>query len=129
MPRGRGDRISVYVGDRTPEEQAFWSAVEAFRYPQEHPRAGRVHWAGFVQYVARLIYDDQKRKWGSGQGNVTEQESSQLREELGKMRHQLVALERLVLSGVMAVEKPASQAANAENKLAESAAKMAEMDW
>lgn len=124
MLRGRGDRISAYVGGRTPEEQAFWSA---FRYFLGHPRADRVHWAGLMQYVTRLIFEDQELRSEPGQRNVEEQ--STLSVELDQLRRQVTALERLVRSRVIVAGEPASQDATAENWLAESAAKVAESDW
>ncbi len=121
--RGRGRRISIYVADRSAAERAFWDAVTECTYPFDHPRAGRVRWAEFAQYLAELVLEDRKHKKPADL-------SDPIKQEIHILRQEIVQLKSMVQQRGEAPLKPdASDQERNGSELAKKAAKLAEDDW
>jgi len=120
--RGRGERISAYIGDKTPEERAFWDAADEFRFPAEHERAGKVHWAAFMQYLAGLVLVDRERQ------SRAQPKAEDVQAELAELRREVDSIKQMVSRGELTPRTATSEVKN-ENALAKKAARLAEEDW
>lgn len=125
--RGRAERISAYIGDKTPSERAFWDAAEEFRFPDDHARAGKVHWAAFMRYLADLVLADRER-----QSRALPKEDD-VQAELAELRREVDCIKQMVSRGELTPRETISdqvgQTVKNENALAKKAAKLAEEDW
>lgn len=129
MLRGRGERISFYLEDSSPEGKACWDAAEEFIYPVGHPKAGSIQWSTFARYIASLVLADRQRK-GLVSGNESlASEQPDLRREISELRSQVATLTHLIRSGAGSGQLAAAVSDSAENPLTDKALSMAEDSW
>jgi hypothetical protein len=119
MERGkRGQRFSIYIGDKSPEEQAFWDAAEEHSIT-EGPKQGKIKWAELWKYICRLIYNDRQRPAANAEI------SPKILEQLNELERRVKSLE----DQKTAQPLPAESTEGQKNELAESADRMAGEDW
>lgn len=136
MERGkRGRKFSVYVGDKSVEEQAFWDMAFEHLRPED---TSRIEWAVFFKRICKLIKEDREKQKNDSS------EYQQLQKQMLEMNLKINEIEKylknpnnqtpapVVVNNQPPTSKQELTKNNQEealNELRRKADEMAEADW
>jgi hypothetical protein len=122
----RGKKFSLYIGDKSVEEQAFWDLAEEYRRPRNPER---YEWSELFKEICKMIKDNQDNQ-SQNISPAKSTEFEELKREFLNLSLKVKELEKNIKVN-QAQSTPASnpQQETEENELAKIADRLASEDW